>query len=191
MDLNALEAALETERLILEPLVVAHAAALYDGLHDKRLYMFIPQEPPASLGALTARYRQLAARRSPDGRELWLNWALRLRVTGAYAGTLQATVHENATAEIAYMLFAAFWRHGYAHEGCERVIRHLVADYGVNIVAADIDTRNASSIRLVESLGLRRVATHRAADCFKGATSDEYRYEREFPPSVSSAAPAG
>ena len=41
---------------------------------------------------------------------------------------------------------------------------------------AEIDTRNIASIRLVESLGLSRVATTREADFFKGASSDEYKY---------------
>jgi ribosomal-protein-alanine N-acetyltransferase len=47
----------------------------------------------------------------------------------------------------------------------------------VSRVAAEIDTRNTASIHLVEALGFARVATTPGADFFKGAASDEYRYE--------------
>src|SRR5919205_1898799 len=88
------EALLETPRLLLEPILPAHAPMIYEPLQDERLYRFIPQDPPASLRALKDRYGFLSARRSPDGREAWLNWAMRERSSGEYAGTLEATVHD-------------------------------------------------------------------------------------------------
>jgi RimJ/RimL family protein N-acetyltransferase len=75
------------------------------------------------------------------------------------------------------MVFSPFQGRGYAHEGGARVLNHLVRDYAVRSVIAEIDTRNQASIALAESLGFTRVATARAADFFKGAASDEYRYE--------------
>jgi ribosomal-protein-alanine N-acetyltransferase len=169
-----------TPRLQLEPLVAAHAPALYPLLQDAALYSYIPQEPPDSLEALTARYRMLATRRSPAGGEIWLNWAVRLQESGGYAGTLQATVLADSTAFLAYMIFAGFQQQGYAREGCERVLESLRDDYKVRRVVAEIDTRNATSIKLVASLGFALTAFHPAADFFKGASSDEYRYEREY-----------
>ena len=72
MDLNAPER-------ILEPLVPAHASAIYEQLLDKRQYEFIPQDPPTSLKALQRRYQALSSRLSPSGQEAWLNWVARLR----------------------------------------------------------------------------------------------------------------
>jgi ribosomal-protein-alanine N-acetyltransferase len=57
------------------------------------------------------------------------------------------------------------------------LLEHLFQDYRVGIVAAEIDTRNAASIALVENLGFERVGFQKDADHFKGSTSDEYRYE--------------
>jgi RimJ/RimL family protein N-acetyltransferase len=171
------EARLESPRLLLEPLMPAHASMLYEHLQDERLFRFIPQDPPASPRSLEDRYEFLSSRRSPDGREAWLNWAMRERHSGDYAGTLETTVHENLTAEIAYTVFAPFQRRGLAAEACGRLLEHLFEDYRVGVVAAEIDTRNAASIALVEPLGFRRVAFHRDADHFKGSSSDEYRYE--------------
>ena len=92
-------------------------------------------------------------------------------------GTVEATLRADDTALLAYMIFTPFQRRGYAREGCARVLQHLVRDYGVRLVIAEIDTRNQPSIALVESLGFIRTATRHAADFFKGASSDEYRYE--------------
>lgn len=170
-----------TPRLLLEPLVEAHAAVLYPLLQDVRLYTFIPQGPPASSEALAARYRALSARRSPDGSEIWLNWALRLRADERYVGIVQATIQADRRALLAYMVFHPFQGQGFAREGCIRVLKHLCGDYGMQRVAAEIDTRNSASIALVESLGFTCVAMDPAADFFKGSVSDEYRYEYSPP----------
>lgn len=179
--LVAPERVLETRRLLLEPLTVAHAAGLYELLLDRRLYDFVPQDPPATRQALEDRYRRLSARRSPDGSEAWLNWAVRERATGGYVGTLEATVNGDRTAAIAYAVFVPYQRRGFAAEGCERVLAHLFGDYGVSAVVAEIDTRNAASMALVESLGFGRVSLRENADHFKGASSDEYGYELRGP----------
>jgi [ribosomal protein S5]-alanine N-acetyltransferase len=174
--LVAPEPRLKTSRLFLEPILPAHASRLNEQLQDERLYRFIPQDP-ATPQALEDRYDFLSGRRSPDGREAYLNWAVRERTSGDYAGTLEATVHDNPAATIAYMIFVPFQRRGYAAEACARLLEHLFEDYRVSIVAAEIDTRNVASIALVESLGFERVGFQKDADHFKGSSSDEYRYE--------------
>ncbi len=162
----------------LEPLTPEHADAMFAPLQEPSLYQFIPQEPPASLEGLRERHERLAFGRSPDGDERWLNWAARNRESGVLVGTFQATVYSDRTADIAYVIFVHEQRRGFALEGCEEMIRHLAADLGIEIAGADIDTRNAASIALIERLGFTRVRTTRDADYFKGATSHEYRYER-------------
>jgi ribosomal-protein-alanine N-acetyltransferase len=158
-------------------LVTPETPVLYQRMQDERLYQFIPQEPPATPQALEDRYHFLSARRSPDGREAWLNWAVRERGSGDYAGTLEATVYDKGTAIISYMVFVPYQRRGIAAEACGRLLEHLFDDYRVGVVAAEIDTRNAASIALVESLGFERVGFQKDADRFKGSASDEYRYE--------------
>ena len=179
-------APLVTSRLLLEPLIVAHAAEIYDLLQDDRLYRFIPQDPPRSLDELQARYDRLSGRLSPDGTEGWLNWVMRLRGSTACAGTLQATVLADRTAYVAYTVFVPQQRRGFATEGIARMIEHLVADHDAVVMAAEVDTRNVASIALLERLGFERVAEHRGADHFKGALSDEYRYELR--PSIKESA---
>lgn len=168
---------LTTARLFLEPLNATHASALYPLLLDERLYTYIPQEPPSSVKAVSARYRRLATRRSPDGQQIWLNWVAYRRADQTFVGTFQATINPDQTALLAYMIFTQRQGQGYAREGGERVIEHLVRGYNVRLIVAEIDTRNRASIGVVESLGFARVAERLAADFFKGTVSDEYRYE--------------
>jgi len=126
---------------------------------------------------LRTRFGRLASRRSPDGKALWLNWALRLQDNAVYVGSLQATVSADAMAYIAYFVFTPWQRRGFARESCAALIDFLAAR-GVDRFAAEMDTRNRASIALVESLGFVRVAETAGADSFKGAASDEFRYER-------------
>ena len=81
----------QTERLRLEPLSVAHAAEMGPLLGDASLHQF-SGGLPLSTAALSVRYAGLARRRSPGGEQLWGNWVMHLRSTGAAVGTVQATL---------------------------------------------------------------------------------------------------
>ncbi len=166
---------METDRLRLEPLIEAHAAELFDLYSDQRMYAFIPQEPPASLAALAARFRFLQARRSPSGDEDWWNWAIRLKSTSACIGCVQVTLERDGRAQLAYDIGVPYWRQGFATEACRSVIDTLFSG-GIDEVWAELDSRNLPSIRLLERLGFARGALKRDADFFKGAASDEWTY---------------
>lgn len=73
------EPPLIADQLLLEPLLAAHALAVFSFLGSAQLYRFVPQEPPETVEALSARYARLTGRHSPNGREAWLNRAMRLR----------------------------------------------------------------------------------------------------------------
>jgi RimJ/RimL family protein N-acetyltransferase len=170
---------LATQRLILEPLTAGHAADLFAPLSDSALYTYLPADPPISADALRERYRRLEARRSPDGKELWLNWTGRLH-NGAYVGLVEVTVHADATAHLAYFVFSKFQRQGFAAELVEAALTHLKNEAGVREARALLDTRNEASWRLLGRLGFRRARTIKDADSFKGSSSDEYEYAREL-----------
>jgi [ribosomal protein S5]-alanine N-acetyltransferase len=145
---------LVSARLRLEPLVVAHADALFPILSDPRQHEFLDDPGPASLDALRERYRKLESRRSGDGTEWWLNWALVPLVPGSTAiGFVQATVQADKRAWVAYEVGHAWWGQGYGTEATRAMVEHLVAHWRVTTLMASIDARNARSRRLVERLG--------------------------------------
>ena len=54
---------------------------------------------------------------------------------------------------IGYILHPDHWAKGYAREALTAVIPHVFTHFGVSAIKADIDPRNAASIRLLERLG--------------------------------------
>ncbi|MGH3224949.1 MAG: GNAT family N-acetyltransferase [Streptosporangiaceae bacterium] len=117
-----------TERLDLEPLAVAHAAELAPLLDDPSLHEFTGGAP-LSPAALAARYARLAARRSPDGDQMWGNWVMRVRATGAPAGIVQATLPAGGPAagpaEVAWVVVRAAQGRGYAKEAARSLVTML------------------------------------------------------------------
>lgn len=185
--MSAANATLTTARLTLEPLTEAHAALLFAGFSDPAHFQFVPQNPPVSVEKLAERYKRLESRSSPDGTEWWLNWAVRLGKDGEYVGLVQGTVPESGEALIAYDIFAPHQRKGYATEACTLLREHLLDAFGASSIVAFIDTRNASSVALVEKLGFKREGIMPDADHFKGSRSDEfrYRYKRKAAPKTA------
>jgi [ribosomal protein S5]-alanine N-acetyltransferase len=154
---------LVTARLVLEPLVAAHADALFPVLADARMAEFLDHPPPASLDALRERCRRLESRRSSDGREQWLNWALLPREGGSGAiGCVQASVLEDHSAWVAYEVASARWGQGLGSEATHAMVEHLGAHYGVLRCMATVDQRNERSWRLLERLGFRRASAAEA-----------------------------
>jgi len=143
---------LRTLRLRLEPLEERHALVLFEGLRQPELYAYLDEPPPESVAALRERYRRLERRRSPDGLEAWLNWAIRLNATGRYVGYVQATARRDDSASIAYVLFRDDWGHGFAREAVGAVIEHLQRQRGTTRFLATVDARNLRSIALLEAL---------------------------------------
>ena len=173
------ETTLRSPRLVLEPLTAAHADALFEGMRDPSLYPFIPQEPPASVEALRTRYRRLEARVSPDGREQWLNWAV--RHGEAHVGLVEVTVTGDK-ASLAYFVLATWQRRGIAREACAAVLTELWRRTPVPFVEATVDDRNEASLGLLASLGFVEERRVTGADFFKGRSSDEVVLRLPRPP---------
>ena len=135
----------------LEPQAEGHADAMFRVLGDAALYEF-EGEPPASIDALRTRFARLESRRSADGREQWLNWVIRLP-SSELIGYVQATVHSDGRAAIAYVLASAYWGRGFARRAVEALIGELVARYHVRELSAVLKRANHRSMRLLERLG--------------------------------------
>jgi RimJ/RimL family protein N-acetyltransferase len=84
---------------------------------------------PLPAAALAVRYARLAARRSPDGDQLWGNWVLRIRATGTAAGIVQATLPAAGPtagpAEVSWVVVRAAQGRGYAQEAARSLVAVL------------------------------------------------------------------
>jgi len=123
---------------------------MFRGLSDPALYEFLVEPLPVSVEWLRERYERLSVRQSPDRKERWWNWALRVG-SGDLAGHVQATIRDDE-AEIAYVLFREQWSRGLASEAVAGMIAEL-RDNGVSVICACADRANLRSRRLLERLG--------------------------------------
>jgi RimJ/RimL family protein N-acetyltransferase len=144
-------APLETPRLTLEPLRLAHAAACYPAFAEPSLYRFIEMPMPENEPALRRRFADWI-KGSGRGDEQWANWIAVDRRSGQPAGWFQATVHER-NADIAYLVFDAFQRRGMAVEAVQALCDHLFAVTPVDEIRAQTDDRNKGSIRVAMGAG--------------------------------------
>lgn len=62
----------------------------------------------------------------------------------------------NRRAEIGYALGREHWGHGYANEAVSAVIDYAFDELALHRIEADVDPRNAASIRALERLGFVR-----------------------------------
>jgi hypothetical protein len=107
---------LHTERLDLLPINRAHALAMFEVLKDATLYEFTGGSPPPDVDTLARLYEFWEHRRSPDGAELWFNWAMRLRTQAELVGHLQAGVLSDH-ADMAWVLGAKWQQCWVCHRG--------------------------------------------------------------------------
>jgi RimJ/RimL family protein N-acetyltransferase len=147
---------IRTQRLLLEPLVAAHADILFDSLCDERIYRWIESGGPKDLSQLRSKWQRSEARLSPDGDEAWLNWAIRLEKEGPYIGKLDAELDSpiNVT-NVGFVLFPKYWGYGYATEALLGVTTVLVA-HGITRMRATVSTPNMASARVLEKAGFTR-----------------------------------
>jgi len=154
---------------VLEPQTASHAEEMFGVLSDPAIYEY-ENAPPRSLEWLRKRFAKLETRRSPDGTEHWLNWVIRIP-TSELIGYVQATVHPDGHAAIAYELASRFWGRGLARAAVEAMVSALEEDYGVRRLSAVFKRRNHRSQRLLERLGFSPATPELHAEL--GAEPDE------------------
>jgi [ribosomal protein S5]-alanine N-acetyltransferase len=63
---------------------------------------------------------------------------------------------DNARAEIGYILASAYWGQGYMQEALTALLRYAFGELKLRRIEADVDPRNAGSLKSMERLGFRQ-----------------------------------
>ena len=149
---------LDSDRLVLSPMVLDDACDLFGLLRDPALYRFTGGVPPASVDDVRKRIRlpegRHSPRRSPQGDELWLNWTLRLRSSGQAVGYVQAGVREGR-ADLAWVVGTPFQSRGYATEAARRAAAWIREHLEVSELRAAIHPEHVASCRVAAHVGMR------------------------------------
>jgi len=173
------ELLIKTKRLTLEPVLAIHAAEMIRVLADKKLYHYIPQDPP-ELEKLKKTYEFWESRISQEKDELWLNWVARWNETNQLIGHFQSGFKEPMDCSVAYTVGSEFQRQGFAIEALRAIFAFLNHSLDTKVIKAWIDTRNTASIHLVKKLKMKQVELIKKADHFKGKDSDEFVFQIDF-----------
>jgi RimJ/RimL family protein N-acetyltransferase len=142
---------IRTARLTLLPLEVAHAEEMAGALSDPVLHEFIGGGP-SSVADLRARFQRMVTG-SPDPAVTWWNWVIRLDETGELVGTVQATVSNGPTAEVAWVVGTPWQGRGIATEAARGLVEWLRAQQ-VRTVIAHIHPDHDASAAVARSAGL-------------------------------------
>ncbi len=145
---------LESVRLTLEPLAPEHADELVHVLEDPALHRFTGGAP-LGLADLRVRFERQARGESPDGREEWLNWVVRERVSGRAVGTVQATLpgrEGGRVAELAWVIGTPHQGNGFAKEAARTVADWLFSQ-DVALLRAHIHPEHRASMAVARAAG--------------------------------------
>ena len=145
-------ALITTERFLLEPLGVQHAAEMAEALAGTAIYKYIGGQAP-TVRELAERYAAQSIGLSPDGHETWLNWIVREQ--GRSIGFVQATVEgDGPTADVAWVVGEAFQRRGAATEAARAMLTWLRQQQPSLRITASIHPQNTASASVAHNLNL-------------------------------------
>ena len=140
--------------ITVEHQTIAHSEGLFLALQDERIYEFLDEVPPKSIDAVRAviERRQKGAPRSSG--ETWLNWTV--FEDDVVVGYTQATLRQDGTASLAYVLSPNVWGRSVAYTACVLTLAELEAFRSITELIADTEKQNIRSQALLERLGFIR-----------------------------------
>lgn len=149
--------------------------SLYEIFSDPQVVRYWAFGPLANRDAAAAMQREIADTNLKDGS--W-KWGLALRDTNRLIGTttLFNLSLSNGRAEIGYAMGRTHWGNGYMNEALTALIDHAFETVKLRRLEADVDPRNAPSIRTLERLGFQREGFLRERWHVEGEIQDAYFY---------------
>jgi RimJ/RimL family protein N-acetyltransferase len=105
---------------------------------------------------LAGEYRQYESRRSPNGKELWLNWLIAQSGNTVGIGYTQATVYASH-ADVAWVVGVPWQGQGFASEAAGALVQWL-NNLGVRDIRACVNPAHIASQRVAQKAGLEKTS---------------------------------
>lgn len=152
---------LETERLLLRPLMPEDASDLQEWLGLDEVYTYWGRK--ASKGEKNPELLFIDARpwvkRKPSQD---FKWGIVWKETGKVIGMLEIfNVQNQRMAYVGYRLHPGFWRQGIVTEALCRAVDFVFAETELQRLEATANVRNIASLRVLEKCGFLREGTVR------------------------------
>jgi RimJ/RimL family protein N-acetyltransferase len=145
---------IETERLVLRPLVLDDAPAVAERAGDKRVARFLMAVPSPYPVSLATRWIMARIAWWPQGRGLTLAVARRGARSDLLGTVSLRRFLRDRRAELGYWLGAEAWGAGIATEAAGAVIDFGFRELGLERIYAQVLEGNAASCRVLEKLGM-------------------------------------
>jgi RimJ/RimL family protein N-acetyltransferase len=167
-----------TQRISLRRLAPPDLAAFQAYRHDAELGRYQGWEPLSDEAAAQFILAMSQAALFAPGE--WLQLGIAEWPGDALIGDIGIFIAQDAaSAEIGFTLAAKAQGQGLASEAVRETIALLFECTGVQTIAATTDQRNTASIKLLERIGMQRVAT--VETVFRGQACTEYGYAARRP----------
>ncbi len=170
--------AIQTPRLLLNPVMGSHADAAFGPMQDDAIYEWISMNKPRTVETLRANWTRLESRLSTDGADAWPVWAVTRRSDGALVGEVDAVVDDNIVCtNLGYYFFPDFWGQGYATEAVKAVADYLISQ-GIHRLVATVTVGNHASAQVLKKAGFAFTRIIPDNDTLRGVLFDDEEYIR-------------
>ena len=144
-----------TERVVLRWISEDDIDGLFEVFSDPQVMRYWSSVPLPNREAAAELQREIAA---GNENNTMFKWGLALRESNSVIGTttLFNLSLDNGRAEIGYAMARGYWGKGYMNEALRALVSHAFDVMNLRRLEADVDPRNAASIRTLERLGFQR-----------------------------------
>lgn len=166
---------IETRRLVLRPLALSDAPAIYAYQSDAEVYRYLSADPPTSADVVAEPIGRWLALPAEDRRPCWV---IVLREIDCIVGTISFNQldRKNASGQLGFDVAREQWGKGIGTEAVRAVISHGFDTMGLNRITAYCWEGNMASQRVMEKAGMTYEGTLRQPRYAKGAYRDMRLY---------------
>ena len=164
-----------TPRVVLRWISEDDIDSLYEIFSSPQVMRYWSSAPLSDREAAADLQREIA---EGNETETMLKWGLALRDSDTVIGTttLFNLSLDNGRAELGYAMAHAHWGKGYMNEALTALVSHAFEVMELRRLEADVDPRNAASIRTLERLGFQREGFLRERWHVNGEIQDAFFY---------------
>ncbi len=164
-----------TPRVVLRWISEDDIDSLYEIFSSPQVMRYWSSAPLPDREAAADLQREIA---EGNESETMLKWGLALRDSDTVIGTttLFNLSLDNGRAELGYAMAHAHWGRGYMNEALTALVSHAFEVMELRRLEADVDPRNAASIRTLERLGFQREGFLRERWHVNGEIQDAFFY---------------
>ena len=156
---------IETDRLLLRPILLSDAQSLYEIVSDKDVLNYLAGLPEYTGVEMAVDYISGKLEKKYQNKDFY-DWAVVLKSENKMIGRISVYKQDDyrRMADLVWQLNANYRNKGYISEGVKAVINHLF-EIGFERIEAFADVKNKASTKVMAKVGMQYEGTLRKYDC--------------------------